>query len=225
MQKLVAGIHEFQQQIFSSKQQLFETLAEGQQPPTLFITCSDSRITPSLVTQTDPGELFVLRNAGSIVLPYGAVDGGESATIEYAVSVLGVTDIIVCGHSHCGAMGGLLDLSQLNELPCVRSWLRHAESTRRIMEESYSHLTDPAARLTTAVEENVLVQIENLKTHPSVAAALARNSLNLHGWVYRFETGQVLGYHADQRQFIPVTEGCCSVPSISRPLSSGETQS
>jgi len=225
MQKLVAGLHEFQQQIFSSKQQLFETLAEGQQPPKLFITCSDSRISPSLVTQTDPGELFVLRNADNIVPPFGAVDGGESATIEYAVTVLGVSEIIVCGHSHCGGMGPLLDLSQLNERTVVRSWLRHAESPRRIMDERNSQLTDPAAHLTTAVEENVLVQIENLKTHPSVAAALAKNSLNLHGWVYSFETGQVLGYHADERKFIPVTETCCSVPTISRPLSSGETQS
>jgi len=204
MQKLVEGIHQFRHDIFSSKQELFETLVEGQQPLALFITCSDSRIDPSLLTQTEPGELFILRNAGNIVPPYGAVDGGEAATIEYAVSVLGVKDIVLCGHSHCGAMRGLLDQPQLEKLPAVRSWLGHAESTQRIIEENYEHLTDEKARLTATVEENVLVQLENLRTHPSVAAALGRKALNLHGWVYKFETGQVFGYHPEDGQFVPM---------------------
>ena len=204
MQKLVEGIHQFKNGVFGTKQRLFEDLVKGQNPIALFITCSDSRIDPNLITQTEPGELFILRNAGNIVPPYDAVEGGESATIEYAVNVLNVSDIIVCGHSHCGAMGGLLDLSQLDELPAVRSWLNHAESTLRIIEKNYSHVTDKSARLTATVEENVLVQIENLKTHPSVAAALSKNSVNLHGWVYKFETGQVFGYSADDKQFQPI---------------------
>ncbi len=204
MQKLVEGIHQFQNDIFSSKQRLFEHLVDGQTPLALFITCSDSRINPNLLTQTEPGELFILRNAGNIVPPYGAVEGGEAATIEYAVSVLGVKDIVICGHSHCGAMGGLLDQPQLEKLPAVRSWLRHAESTHRIIEENYSHITDPAARLTATVEENVLVQLEHLRTHPSVAAALGRKALNLHGWVYKFETGQVFGFHPQESQFVPI---------------------
>ena len=108
MQKLVNGVHHFQQNIFSSQRELFERLANGQNPETLFITCSDSRIDPNLLTQTDPGELFILRNAGNIVPAYGAANGGEAATIEYAVAVLGVKDIIICGHSQCGAMKGLL---------------------------------------------------------------------------------------------------------------------
>ena len=206
MQKIVAGIHQFQKNVFSSKQQMFEDLANGQQPSALFITCSDSRISPHLLTQTEPGELFVLRNAGNIVPPYGAVDGGEAATIEYAVGVLGVTDIIVCGHSHCGAMAGLLDQSQLAKLPAVRSWLCHAESTHRIIEENHADLTDAAARLTATVEANVLVQIEHLRTHPTVAAALGRNALNLHGWVYRFETGQVFGFQQQDGRFAPIDE-------------------
>ena len=119
MQKLVEGIHQFQKEVFSSKQPLFEGLADGQHPLALFITCSDSRINPNLLTQTEPGELFILRNAGNIVPPYGAVEGGEAATIEYAVSVLGVKDIIICGHSHCGAMGGLLDQPLLEKLCCL----------------------------------------------------------------------------------------------------------
>ena len=203
MQKLVEGIHHFQNEVFSSKQRLFEGLVDGQHTLALFITCSDSRINPNLLTQTEPGELFNLRNAGNIVPPYGAVEGGEAATIEYAVSVLGVKDIVICGHSHCGAMGGLLDQSQLAKLPAVRSWLCYAESTRRIIEENYAHITDAAARMTVTVEENVLIQLEHLRTHPAVAAVLARKSLNLHGWVYKFETGQVFGYQPQDGQFVP----------------------
>ena len=108
MQKLVEGIHQFQNDIFSSKQRLFERLVDGQHPLALFITCSDSRIDPSLLTQTEPGELFIMRNAGNIVPPYGTINGGEAATIEFAVSALGVKDIVICGHSHCGAMNGVL---------------------------------------------------------------------------------------------------------------------
>ncbi len=201
MQKLVRGIHKFQKEIFPSKQQLFEKLQSGQQPMALFITCSDSRIDPSLLTQTDPGELFIMRNAGNLIPPYGTLYGGEAATIEYAVAVLGVQDIIVCGHSNCGAMSGLLEPQAIERLPAVRSWLTYAESTHRIVEENYSHLTDPAARLTVTVEENVLVQLEHLRTHPAVAAAISRQALHLHGWVYKFETGQVFGFDPEEGQF------------------------
>jgi carbonic anhydrase len=204
MQKLVDGIHQFQQNIFSTQQRFFERLVQGQHPLALFITCSDSRIDPSLLTQTQPGELFIMRNAGNIVPPYGAVHGGESATIEYAVGVLQVRDIIVCGHSHCGAMNGLLHPETLVELPAVRQWLDHAGATARIIKENYRHITEPQARLTATVEENVLVQLENLRTHPAVAAALARQDLKLHAWVYKFETGQVFAYDPDQAQYLPV---------------------
>ncbi|RMF44484.1 MAG: carbonic anhydrase [Planctomycetota bacterium] len=204
MQKLVDGIHQFQTTIFSNQRELFERLAQGQQPLALFITCSDSRIDPSLLTQTEPGELFIMRNAGNIVPAYGTIFGGEAATIEFAVSVLNVKDIILCGHSHCGAMSGLLHPEKLEGLPAVKQWLTHAESTGRIIHENYQHITDETARLTATVEENVLVQLENLRTHPSVAAALARGELKLHGWVYKFETGQVFGYDAAENQFVPV---------------------
>ena len=218
MQKLVEGIHQFQNDIFSSKQGLFEGLVDGQHPLALFITCSDSRINPNLLTQTEPGELFILRNAGNIVPPYGAVEGGEAATIEYAVSVLGVKDIIICGHSHCGAMGGLLNQSQLAKLPAVRSWLGHAESTHRIIEENYAHITEPAARLTVTVEENVLVQLEHLRTHPTVAAALGRDALNVHGWVYKFETGQVFGFDPQLSQFVSIEGTTFLAPEATRKL-------
>jgi carbonic anhydrase len=206
MQKLVDGIHQFQKDAFSKDQQLFETLVDGQKPLALFITCSDSRIDPSYLTQTKPGEIFIQRTAGNIIPPYGMMLGGEAATIEYAVTALKVKDIIICGHSHCGAMGGLLDPESVEKMPAVKAYLQYAESTRRIVEENYVHLTDPVKRLTLTVEENVLVQLENLKTHPSVAAAIGRGELKLHGWVYKFETGEVFAFDPLQNQFSPVAD-------------------
>jgi carbonic anhydrase len=206
MQKLVHGIHTFQTSIFASQQELFERLAGGQQPEALFITCSDSRLDVSMLTQTRPGELFIMRNAGNIVPPYGAVHGGEAATVEYAVAVLKVRDIIVCGHSHCGAMTGLLHPEQIENLPAVRHWLHHAEATSRIIQENYPHITDEKARLTATVEENVLVQLENLRTIPVVAARLVKGDLHLHGWVYKIETGEVFAYDPEAGQFVPLAE-------------------
>ena len=206
MQKLVEGIHKFQGESFSQDQKLFETLAEGQHPLALFITCSDSRIDPNRLTQTKPGELFIQRTAGNIVPPYGSVFAGEAATIEYAVTALKIRDIIICGHSHCGAMGGLLDPASVESMPAVKEYLKHAESTRRIVTENYAHLTDPGKRLTLTVEENVLVQLESLRTHPSVAAAVGRGDLKLHGWVYKFETGEVFGYNPEQNAFLPIED-------------------
>lgn len=219
MQKLVDGIHQFQQNIFSSQERLFQRLVKGQHPLALFITCSDSRIDPSLLTQTQPGELFIIRNAGNIIPPYGAGHGGgETATIEYALDVLRVRDIIVCGHSHCGAMNGLLHPEQVAELPAVKSWLGHASATARIIKDNYGHITEPVARLTATVEENVLVQLENLRTHPPVAALLARSELKLHGWVYKFETGTVFAYDPQQGQFRPLEEVSTQPESVSEKL-------
>ncbi len=205
MQKLIQGIHQFQCQVFRPLQGLFEQLAHGQNPETLFITCSDSRIDPNLLTQSRPGDLFILRNAGNIVPPHGAANGGEGATIEFAVAGLGVKDIVVCGHTHCGAMKGLLDPVLVDGLPTVRSWLGHAESTRRIITENYKHL-DGDKMVTATVEENVLVQLENLRTLPAVAARLVKGNLHLHGWVYKIETGEVFAFDPETGQFVPLAE-------------------
>lgn len=218
MQKLVDGIHRFQRDAFSQDQQLFETLVDGQSPLALFITCSDSRIDPNRLTQTKPGELFIQRTAGNIIPPYGAVQGGEAATIEYAVMALKVKDIVVCGHSHCGAMAGLLEPDAVKKMPAVRAYLDHAEATRRIVEENYAHLTDPTKRLTLTVEENVLVQLESLRTHPSVAAAVGRGELKLHGWVYKFETGEVFAFDPDKGQFAPLDSIAHPVAELNRSL-------
>jgi carbonic anhydrase len=205
MQKLIQGIHDFQSTDFQPMQGLFEHLAKGQNPETLFITCSDSRIDPNLLTRSKPGELFILRNAGNIVPPHGAANGGEAATIEFAVAALGVKDIIICGHSHCGAMKGLLQPEMVATLPAVASWLSHAETTKRIVGDNYQHLSGDKL-VTATVEENVLVQLENLRTLPSVASRLVRGDLHLHGWVYKIETGEVFAYEPTSGQFIQIAE-------------------
>jgi carbonic anhydrase len=204
MQKLVQGIHKFQNDIFSSQRELFEHLATGQYPETLFITCGDSRINPNLITQTDPGDLFILRNAGNIIPPYSEVTTGEAATIEFAVAALGVHDIIVCGHSHCGAVKGLLNPEKLTEMPAVAAWLHHAEPTWKIVSEKYRHLSEDAL-LGAAIQENVLVQLENLRTHPSVVKAIAAGKLKLHAWMYKIETGEIFAYDQADGQYHSVT--------------------
>jgi carbonic anhydrase len=158
-----------------------------------------------LITQTEPGELFILRNAGNIVPAYGVNSGGEAATIEFAVSGLGVKEIILCGHSHCGAMSALFNPEKYKHMPVLSSWLTHAEATRRIVIENYAEV-DKDHLLNVASQENVLVQIENLRTHPSVAARLARGDLNIHAWMYKMETGSIFGYDPLQGQFLPPTE-------------------
>ena len=217
MKKIVEGIHEFQRNDFQEHQEFFQDLAQGQSPTALFVTCSDSRIDPNRLTQTKPGELFILRTAGNIVPPYGAVQGGEAATIEYAVAALEIQHVIVCGHSHCGAMSGLLTPDKLGSLPAVREYLKHADATRRIIEENYAEVTEFEKRLHLTVEENVLVQLDNLRTHPTVAAAIGRRQLELHGWVYRFETGEVLAFNPAERDFVPLKE---VVPAVSELLRS-----
>jgi len=206
MLKLVQGIHHFQSNLFSSQRALFERLADGQNPDALFITCSDSRINPNLITQTEPGELFIVRNAGNIVPPHGHFVGGEEATIEFALVHLGIRDVIVCGHSHCGAVKALVSGESIREaLPATHAWLGHAEATRRIVKEKYQHLSS-TDRVNVAIQENVLVQLENLRTHPAVAAGLARGDLKLHGWVYKIETGQIFAYDPERNQFVMLSD-------------------
>jgi carbonic anhydrase len=177
---------------------MFEQLALGQHPRILFITCSDSRIDPNLITQTEPGELFIIRNVGNIIPPFGATTGGEGAAIEYAVEVLGVKDIIVCGHSHCGAMKGIVETSSLaDKIPLVSNWLKYAEATRRIIKENYQGYQGEEL-LNAAIEENVLTQIDNLRTYPVIHAKLYSGQLNIYAWVYKIETGGVFVYSTER---------------------------
>ncbi|MDX2096567.1 MAG: carbonic anhydrase [Leptolyngbyaceae cyanobacterium bins.59] len=203
IKKLIKGLREFQSGHFSKYQDLFEQLAHGQKPKVLFITCSDSRIDPNLITQAAVGELFVIRNAGNIIPPFGAANGGEGAAVEYAVHALGIQHIIVCGHSHCGAMKGLLKVSSLEEeMPLVYNWLKHAEATRRLIRENY-YDQDGEELLDVTTAENVLTQIENLRTYPVIHSRLHRGEIFLHAWLYHIETGEVLAYDALHHEYVP----------------------
>jgi carbonic anhydrase len=200
MQKLVRGLHAFKAGYFAKHQQLFEQLAEtGQNPETLFITCSDSRVVPNLITQAAPGELFIIRNVGNIV-PGSDLPGGTSAAIEYAVEVLNVENIIICGHTQCGAMQAVLDPGRVEHLPNVRRWVEHANRVRHTISERYHHLSGDA-RLTAAVEENVLVQLENLRDFPFVSKRLEVGTLHISGWVYHIGRGEVFDYDPDRGEF------------------------
>lgn len=200
MKKLIEGFKRFQRDVYKTKRDLFTTLAKGQQPRALFITCSDSRIDPCLLTQTDPGELFILRNAGNLVPSYGTTIGSTIATIEYAVGVSAVKNIIVCGHTDCGVVKAILEPEQVGDLPAVKAWLLQAEATRRVVRDNYSHLTGDALYVATT-QENVRIQLEHLQTHPIVASKLRSKSLELHGWVYSIETGEVWTYDFDSDTF------------------------
>jgi len=206
MQKIIHGIHQFRANVFLPQRERFEQLARKRQTPqAFFITCSDSRIDPCLITQTEPGDLFILRTVGNIIPPYRNDPCGEAATIEYAVGALEIPNIILCGHTHCGAIQNLLDPKKVSDLPAVAARFAHAEATRRIVLERYAHL-DPDTATALAVQENVLVQLNHLRTHPRVAAGLARGNLHLHAWVYALESGEVLAYDPAGGSFTPLAE-------------------
>jgi carbonic anhydrase len=205
MKRIIDGLTKFQTEVYPGQRQLFERMAREQHPETLFLTCSDSRIVPDLITQTRPGELFICRNAGNIAPSFGEVIGGVSASIEYAVVALQVKDIIVCGHSNCGAILGLLHPEKLVDMPAVAAWLRYAERARVVVRENYPELEGDAL-VNALIQENVVAQLENLRTHPSVAARLRKGLLHLHGWVYDIETGLVTAWQPHLQRFIPIHE-------------------
>ena len=202
MDKIIKGVLHFQKNIFPQHQTLFDALADKQTPDTLFITCSDSRIDPNFVTQTQPGDLFICRNAGNIVPPHSKTTGGTTASIEYAVAVLGVRHIDVCGHTNCGAMNGAIHMDSLEDLPHVKEWLGHTRSAVEIVKAQGNELDERQLRRVT--EENVLQQLQHLKTHPVVAAKLATDELQLHGWMYEIESGNVFCSDGESRLFEPL---------------------
>lgn len=197
------GHRKFRQEVFPTKKDLFKDLASGQKPHTLFITCSDSRIVPDLILQTNPGELFIIRNAGNMIQPYGGMPGGVSATIEYAMLALKIPQIVVCGHSDCGAMKGVLNPEAVKALPAVASWLRYGDAARKVTLDNYPGLSE-AEQLEVLIRENVLAQLDNLRTHPAVASQLARGAITIHGWHYRIATGELTGYDYDENKFLPI---------------------
>jgi len=201
MERLIKGFEQFRQVTYPGKQQLFEKLAKAQNPHTLVITCADSRVVPEYFTSSEPGQLFVVRNVGNIVPPYAQFVGGVSAAIEYAVVVLGVKDIVVVGHSDCGAMKATLNPKSVESMGAVSAWLRHAEVARHVLDENYD-CCDAHSRLHALTEENVIAQLDHLRTHPSVAARLASGKIAIHGWVYDIESADIRVLDPDSRRFM-----------------------
>lgn len=179
MQKLLSGYHKFRAEVFPKRAKLFQSLESGQTPSTLFLTCSDSRIVPDLILQSDPGELFISRNAGNIVPPFGEVNGGVTATIEYAVQALGVQNIVVCGHSDCGAMKAVLSGKRHEQMPTVDKWLRHSASAMQMVppvDADGQSISSPKDRLRTLTRANVLTHCSICKhTLPSRLGPAAIN--------------------------------------------------
>jgi carbonic anhydrase len=202
MLKLLPGLHQFKSEVHSANEKFFERLASGQTPDAIFISCSDSRVVPSLITQTAPGTLFVIRNAGNIVPAYDPQSDspGEEATIEYAINHLNVKEIIVCGHSGCGAMQGLLQMDKLESMPAVKKWLKHTERTVEILARDYCDL-DWECKISAAIQVNVLVQLENLRTLPCIAKRVMKREIELHGWVYDIESGEVFIFDPIDEEF------------------------
>lgn len=199
--KLILGVRKFNQEKFKDMQGIFEMLSRGQYPDILFITCADSRIVPSLFTDTAPGEMFVIRNVGNIIPPHETTAiSSEAGAIEYAVNALKVKNIILCGHSDCGAMKGLITPDLKKQLPTVASWLTHSSAVLEKLAEKKE------IKVEEVIKQNILVQIEHLKTYPIVAEKIASGDLAIHGWFYKFETGEIFVYQETQRDFIPMEQ-------------------
>jgi len=205
MNKIAAGVIKFQQEEFPKRHELFASLAHGQSPEALFIACSDSRVDPNLITQTDPGELFICRNAGNIVPPHTNYTGAMTAAIEFAVGALDVGHIIVCGHSQCGAMKGAMAPDDLVGLPHVKEWLGYARAATQTVEETGQGLSDQE-KLDMLIRQNVVLQMVHLRTHPYVVSRIHAGKLQIHGWVYDIAGGGVIVFDEESGEFIPVAE-------------------
>jgi carbonic anhydrase len=198
--KIVQGVAKFQREVYPAKRPLFERLKHGQQPIAMFFTCADSRILPALLMQSQPGEIFIERTPGNIAPKYSDHVGGVTASVEFAVMALHVPLIIVCGHTDCGVVKALLEPEQAAGMPALQSWMRHSQPSReRLLREHRDAPTEEKLRLLT--QYNVLTQLENLQTHPAVAAALSRGELLLQGWVYDIATGCVWSADAASGRF------------------------
>ncbi|MGY2296403.1 carbonic anhydrase [Pseudomonas yamanorum] len=211
LQTIVNGFLHFHHEIFPQQKELFKKLATAQRPRAMFIACADSRIAPELITQSAPGDLFVTRNVGNVVPPYGQLNGGVSTAIEYAVLALGIQHIIICGHSDCGAMRAVLKPQSLEKMPKVRAWLQHVEVAQAMIEGNCTCTTESEV-MHELTEENVIAQLQHLRTHPSVASRMACGQLFIHGWIYDIETSKIKAYDAEQGFFVPL-DGRHPVPT------------
>lgn len=206
LEQLKTGIRRFQTEVYPEQAEIYQKAAcEPQEPHTLFVACADSRIDPELITQSKPGELFVLRNIGNLIPAYGEMMGGVSAVVEYAVSLLKVKHIVVCGHADCGAMKGLLEPNSVTAMAAVKNWLKNAAAAMSVAEALGEKQEARQILMRRVTEQNVLLQIQHLRTHPSVAAAIARGELTISGWVYEIGTAEVRIWDEGAKGFLPVS--------------------
>jgi carbonic anhydrase len=200
MNKVLEGIETFRRNVYPEYEHKFRELATRQHPVAMLITCADSRVDPNLLLQCEPGDLFIVRNAGNIVPPYDGDVSGVAASVEYAVDVLRIRDVIVCGHSDCGAMRALLNPQAVVGRPAVARWIRNAEAARRVTEDERGTLSE-WDQVRIAAQENVVAQLANLATYPCVAAALARGRMDLYGWYYDIGSGELSCLEPGTRSF------------------------
>ncbi len=220
LEQLKNGVRRFRSETFPA---FADVATDPQRPHTLFITCADSRIDPNALTSTGPGEVFVTRNIGNMIPAYGEMLGGVSAVIEFAVAGLGVRHVVICGHTDCGAMKALLDPSSTAKMPSVRNWLKNAQTALAVSTTLHENdipapgqtgqthgagsIVSTQARplIDILTEQNVLLQIQHLKTHPSVATAITLGELTVSGWIYDIHTGNVRIAENNALTFTPLT--------------------
>ncbi len=209
LEELKAGVRRFRTALYPKNEATYlHAVSEPQSPHSLFVTCADSRIDPELITQSGPGDIFVTRNVGNLVPAYGEMMGGVSAVIEYAVTALKVQHVVICGHTDCGAMKGLLDPDALEKMPTVKSWLKNAHAALSVANSLSGEDEKPSDLMRRLTEENVLLQMQHLRTHPSIAGAMAREELTISGWVYDIGKGEVRISEDGGRRFrLVTTEG------------------
>ena len=207
---LISGNALFQESYYKAHEKEFlELVKKGQHPKALYIGCSDSRVLPNLITKSSPGDLFVVRNVGNFVAPYRPDEDfhATASAIEYAVSVLKIENIIVCGHTHCGAIAAIHDKSELDddELIHTRKWLTLGEAPKKqaILALGANADTDTLLRLTEKL--SVITQIENLLTYPSVKKRVDDGRIIVHGWVYDIESGNIEYFDPETSQFLPLS--------------------
>lgn len=203
MERLFNGYMKFMAEDFERHRQLFQDICRKQNPHTLFIGCSDSRVVPNLITQTDPGELFIVRNIANIVPPYRQTEEYVATTsvIEYAVLALEVDTIVICGHSNCGGCAALnLPPERLDHLPHVRKWLEVSREVKGRVDRLMTG-DSPEEREWLTEQVNVLVQMKNLLTYPYVAERYRQGKLNIHGWHYIIETGEIYNFNDSTQLF------------------------
>jgi len=207
MEKLRRGVREFRSGDFQRHRALFERLSSGQSPRALFITCSDSRVDPNLITGSAPGELFVLRNVGALAPPYTEAGARTSAgsAVEYAIGVLGVAEIILCGHSGCGALKALYEADELGGLDDLGRWVDMAMPAKEQSLKEKPALR-AAERALDTEQNHVICQLANLRTYPVVQAALKDGRVRLHGWHYDIASGVVTEYDAEGGGFAALHE-------------------